>query len=106
MKLKSGINSIMRFSAYLPCCLCLGTLVSDSLSAFPPKSVPLKRPFAVQPWLHSEENVANLLMVELFKPFFLLSFSYLFTFFFNISIHSYKFRVILTACVSCRFGDS
>ncbi|KAK4784544.1 hypothetical protein SAY86_018912 [Trapa natans] len=38
-------------------------LFIDSLAAFPPKSVPLRRPFAVQPWLHSEENVANLLMV-------------------------------------------
>ncbi|OWM78674.1 hypothetical protein CDL15_Pgr002845 [Punica granatum] len=37
-------------------------LFGDLLTAFPPKSVPLRRPFAVQPWLHSEENVANLLM--------------------------------------------
>ncbi|KAK3207089.1 hypothetical protein Dsin_021135 [Dipteronia sinensis] len=35
----------------------------DSLSAFPPKSVQLKRPFAVQPWTDSEENIGNLLMV-------------------------------------------
>ncbi|XVF87431.1 hypothetical protein PTKIN_Ptkin18bG0119600 [Pterospermum kingtungense] len=34
----------------------------DSLSMFPPKSVQLKRPFAVQPWIDSEENVGNLLM--------------------------------------------
>ncbi|XWS15781.1 hypothetical protein CRYUN_Cryun34aG0031200 [Craigia yunnanensis] len=34
----------------------------DSLSLFPPKSVQLKRPFAVQPWIDSEENVGNLLM--------------------------------------------
>ncbi|KAK3023049.1 hypothetical protein RJ639_044839 [Escallonia herrerae] len=34
----------------------------DSLSAFPPKSVHLKRPFAVQPWIHSEDNVGNLLL--------------------------------------------
>lgn len=88
MKLKSGINSIMRFSAYLLCCLCLGTLVSDSLSAFPPKSVPLKRPFAVQPWLHSEENVADLLMVEFFKSFFLLFF-FSFVYFFLQHIYSF-----------------
>ncbi|XP_019416978.1 PREDICTED: homeobox-DDT domain protein RLT1-like isoform X1 [Lupinus angustifolius] len=35
----------------------------DSLSVFPPKSVKLKKPFSVQPWINSEENVANLLMV-------------------------------------------
>ncbi|MQL80851.1 hypothetical protein Taro_013301 [Colocasia esculenta] len=37
----------------------------DMLSTFPPKSVQqqFKRPFAVQPWTHSEENIGNLLMV-------------------------------------------
>ncbi|GLT80920.1 hypothetical protein SLA2020_523310 [Shorea laevis] len=35
----------------------------DSLSSFPPKSVQLKRPFSIQPWGDSEENVGNLLMV-------------------------------------------
>ncbi|KAM7255105.1 hypothetical protein ACFE04_020346 [Oxalis oulophora] len=35
----------------------------DSLIVFPPKSIPLKRPFAVQPWADSEENVGNLFMV-------------------------------------------
>ncbi|GLU22947.1 hypothetical protein SLE2022_389830 [Rubroshorea leprosula] len=35
----------------------------DSLSSFPPKSVQLKKPFSVQPWSDSEENVGNLLMV-------------------------------------------
>ncbi|KAL9452464.1 hypothetical protein AB3S75_008284 [Citrus x aurantiifolia] len=35
----------------------------DSLSVFPPKTVQLKRPFSVQPWSDSEENVGNLLMV-------------------------------------------
>ncbi|KAJ4703536.1 Homeobox domain-containing protein/DDT domain-containing protein [Melia azedarach] len=35
----------------------------DSLCIFPPKSVKLKRPFAVQPWIDSEENIGNLLMV-------------------------------------------
>ncbi|XVF27588.1 hypothetical protein REPUB_Repub14bG0121400 [Reevesia pubescens] len=34
----------------------------DSLSLFPPKSVQLKRPFAIPPWVDSEENVGNLLM--------------------------------------------
>ncbi|TYI78917.1 hypothetical protein E1A91_D06G247800v1 [Gossypium mustelinum] len=34
----------------------------DSLSVFPPKSVQLKRPFDIQPWIDSEENVGNLLM--------------------------------------------
>ncbi|CAL9149375.1 unnamed protein product [Musa hybrid cultivar] len=33
------------------------------LSAFPPSSVRLKRPFAVQPWADSDVNIANLLMV-------------------------------------------
>ncbi|MBA0663130.1 hypothetical protein Goklo_007169, partial [Gossypium klotzschianum] len=36
--------------------------VLDSLSVFPPKSVQLKRPFDIQPWIDSEENVGNLLM--------------------------------------------
>ncbi|KAI6703711.1 hypothetical protein NL676_012847 [Syzygium grande] len=36
-------------------------LFRDSLSAFPPQSVQLKRPFAVQPWTNSE-NIGNLLM--------------------------------------------
>ncbi|PPS01296.1 hypothetical protein GOBAR_AA19354 [Gossypium barbadense] len=34
----------------------------DSLSVFPPKSVQLKGPFDIQPWIDSEENVGNLLM--------------------------------------------
>ncbi|XVF25750.1 hypothetical protein REPUB_Repub13aG0240500 [Reevesia pubescens] len=34
----------------------------DTLSEFPPKSVQLKRPFAIQPWVDSEKNVGNLLM--------------------------------------------
>ncbi|GMI72856.1 RINGLET 1, homeobox-1 [Hibiscus trionum] len=34
----------------------------DSLNLFPPKSVQLKRPFAIHPWTDSEENVGNLLM--------------------------------------------
>ncbi|GMI72298.1 RINGLET 1, homeobox-1 [Hibiscus trionum] len=34
----------------------------DSLSPFPPKSMQLKRPFDIQPWIDSEENVGNLLM--------------------------------------------
>ncbi|KAK7246453.1 hypothetical protein RIF29_41321 [Crotalaria pallida] len=35
----------------------------DSLCVFPPKSVKLRRPFAIQPWINSEQNVGNLLMV-------------------------------------------
>ncbi|KAF4393124.1 hypothetical protein F8388_012633 [Cannabis sativa] len=35
----------------------------DFLVAFPPKSVQLKRPFAIQPWTNSEKNIGNLLMV-------------------------------------------
>ncbi|KAL5575360.1 hypothetical protein UlMin_017059 [Ulmus minor] len=33
------------------------------LGEFPPKSVQLKRPFAIQPWINAEEKVGNLLMV-------------------------------------------
>ncbi|XP_020683449.1 homeobox-DDT domain protein RLT2 [Dendrobium catenatum] len=32
------------------------------LNTFPPKSVKLKKPFSVQPWIDSEENVGNFLM--------------------------------------------
>uniref|UniRef100_A0A5B7A7I4 Homeobox-DDT domain protein RLT1 n=1 Tax=Davidia involucrata TaxID=16924 RepID=A0A5B7A7I4_DAVIN len=35
----------------------------DFLCAFPPKSVQLKKPFAIQPWIDSKENIGNLLMV-------------------------------------------
>ncbi|KAJ4847083.1 hypothetical protein Tsubulata_040919 [Turnera subulata] len=35
----------------------------DKLTMFPPQSVHLKKPFSVQPWKDSEENVGNLLMV-------------------------------------------
>ncbi|XP_050371272.1 homeobox-DDT domain protein RLT1 isoform X2 [Argentina anserina] len=35
----------------------------DDLTAFPPKSLQLKRPFAVHPWIDSEENIGNFLMV-------------------------------------------
>ncbi|XP_002509429.2 homeobox-DDT domain protein RLT1 isoform X1 [Ricinus communis] len=35
----------------------------DSLSMFPPQSVQLTKPFAIQPWMDSEENIGNLLMV-------------------------------------------
>ncbi|XP_057948992.1 homeobox-DDT domain protein RLT1-like isoform X3 [Malania oleifera] len=38
-------------------------LFRDSLSAFPPTSVKLKRPFAIEPWIDSDENIGNLLMV-------------------------------------------
>ncbi|XP_017227642.1 homeobox-DDT domain protein RLT1 isoform X2 [Daucus carota subsp. sativus] len=35
----------------------------DSLCAFPPKDVQLKKPFSIQPWIDSEDNIGNLLMV-------------------------------------------
>ncbi|XWS68694.1 hypothetical protein CRYUN_Cryun04dG0113200 [Craigia yunnanensis] len=35
----------------------------DKLCVFPPKTVQLKRPFSIQPWNGSEENIGNLLMV-------------------------------------------
>ncbi|KAL2627394.1 hypothetical protein AAZV13_07G170700 [Glycine max] len=35
----------------------------DSLCVFPPKSVKLRKPFAIKPWINSENNVGNLLMV-------------------------------------------
>ncbi|WOL14533.1 hypothetical protein Cni_G23313 [Canna indica] len=38
-------------------------LFRSMLSAFPPSSVRLKRPFAIRPWADSDENIANLLMV-------------------------------------------
>ncbi|XP_047970225.1 homeobox-DDT domain protein RLT1-like isoform X2 [Salvia hispanica] len=38
-------------------------LFRDALCEFPPKTVKLKKPFAIQPWMDSEENVGNLLMV-------------------------------------------
>ncbi|MED6120749.1 hypothetical protein PIB30_024038 [Stylosanthes scabra] len=34
----------------------------DSLCVFPPKSVKLRKSFAIQRWNNSEENVGNLLM--------------------------------------------
>ncbi|MCI04182.1 homeobox domain protein, partial [Trifolium medium] len=33
-----------------------------SLCVFPPENVKLRKPFAIQPWINSEENVGNLLM--------------------------------------------
>lgn len=44
--------------------------VLDMRTVFPPKPVQLKRPFTVQPWCNSEENVGNLLMVSLRKCIF------------------------------------
>lgn len=35
----------------------------DMLNEFPPKSVCLRKPFGVEPWICSEEDVGNLLMV-------------------------------------------
>ncbi|KAM1689192.1 hypothetical protein PS1_037005 [Malus domestica] len=55
-----GLSSII--------CIDLDTLQNldafrDSLVAFPPRSVQLKRPFTIQPWINSEANIGNLLMV-------------------------------------------
>lgn len=47
---------------------------SDRRISFPPESVLLKRPFSIQPWLDSEENIGNLLMVRPFFPFVSLPF--------------------------------
>lgn len=38
-------------------------IIVGSLCLFPPESVKLRKPFAIQPWINSEENVGNLLMV-------------------------------------------
>ncbi|XP_054812653.1 homeobox-DDT domain protein RLT2 isoform X2 [Prosopis cineraria] len=38
-------------------------LFKDGRTSFPPKAVLLKRPFSIQPWLDSEDNIGNLLMV-------------------------------------------
>ncbi|XP_073158296.1 homeobox-DDT domain protein RLT1 [Henckelia pumila] len=35
----------------------------ENMCEFPPKSVQLRLPFAMEPWVNSEENVGNLLMV-------------------------------------------
>lgn len=40
-------------------------LLLDMRSTFPPKLVQLKKPFGIQPWIDSEENIGNLLMVSL-----------------------------------------
>ncbi|XAR72605.1 hypothetical protein NMG60_11019310 [Bertholletia excelsa] len=45
-------------------------LLKDKLVEFPPKSVHMKRPFAIQPWTDSEENVGNLFMVWRFLTTF------------------------------------
>ncbi|XP_042468588.1 homeobox-DDT domain protein RLT2-like isoform X1 [Zingiber officinale] len=39
------------------------TFAAGMLQAFPPSSVKLGRPFGVQPWVDSDENIANVLMV-------------------------------------------
>lgn len=41
------------------------SIIPDSMTAFPPISVQTKKPFGIQPWSHSEENIGNLLMVSL-----------------------------------------
>lgn len=48
------------------------------LPKFPPDSVKLKHPLSTQPWINSEENVGNLLMVICFLSNFTLSGSSLF----------------------------
>lgn len=35
----------------------------DQLCTFPPKSVHLNKPFSIKPWIDSEDNIGNLLMV-------------------------------------------
>lgn len=42
---------------------------SEALCEFPPKSVQLRKPFGIQPWIDSEENVGNLLMVCIYELF-------------------------------------
>lgn len=37
----------------------------DMLPEYPPKSLHLKKPFKIQPWSDSEENIGNLLMVNI-----------------------------------------
>ncbi|KAK2441002.1 homeobox-DDT domain protein RLT1 [Trifolium repens] len=41
-----------------------------SLCIFPPENVKLRKPFAFQPWINSEENVGNLLMAWRFLTTF------------------------------------
>lgn len=38
---------------------------ADMQTAFPPKSVHLKKPYAIQPWTDSDHNIGSLLMVSL-----------------------------------------
>ncbi|GFP86443.1 hypothetical protein PHJA_000788100 [Phtheirospermum japonicum] len=64
------LMELAALSKGLPSVLALDTetlqdlnLFRDKLPDFPPESVLLKRPFRVQPWTDSEENVGNLLMV-------------------------------------------
>nr|GMD93116.1 homeobox-DDT domain protein RLT1 [Ipomoea batatas] len=37
-------------------------LYREFLCEFPPKSIEMKRPFSIQPWIDSQENIGNLLM--------------------------------------------
>lgn len=57
--------------------LMLNCFTADSLCVFPPKSVKLKKPFAIQPWIKSEENVGNLLMVGAHYDFYLFAAYYI-----------------------------
>lgn len=65
---------------------------SDLLNEFPPKSVCLRKPFEVEPWTCSEEDVGNLFMV---RPF---------TIFFLIKTHSSVLFIILFWGVELLFG--
>ncbi|KAL3645440.1 hypothetical protein CASFOL_010620 [Castilleja foliolosa] len=64
------LMELAALSKNLPSVLALDTetlldldVFRDKLPDFPPESVRMKRPFRVQPWTDSEENVSNLLMV-------------------------------------------
>ncbi|KAG8364734.1 hypothetical protein BUALT_Bualt18G0029500 [Buddleja alternifolia] len=58
--LNRGLSSVLALDSETPQNL---DLFKDKLPEFPPKSVHLKKPFGVQPWTESEENIGNLLMV-------------------------------------------
>ncbi|KAH6780630.1 hypothetical protein C2S52_011867 [Perilla frutescens var. hirtella] len=58
--LSRGLSSILALDSEILQNL---DLLKEKLPEFPPKPVHLKRPFGVQPWTDSEENIGNLLMV-------------------------------------------
>jgi hypothetical protein len=70
----SGDGDIKKeneFQVLKPCYYIVG-----SLCVFPPENVKLRKPFAIQPWINSEENVGNLLMVCSHRDFCFLITSY------------------------------